>query len=217
MARTVTHTATDNTGLTTATLKYCDAKDIEWSRSGGAYPPGELKNKNTNLPYLSAATQYYVNGDAVYLSTADAVTATTLTDHLPIAGFVTSGGDTTGATVIATGTQTRIMPVNAVDEYEMTVVSATAGNTARSSVALLVGNAYNLMIAQVTNDGGDVWYGCAVDLDAQTEARVKITDIVMEPDAKSTDRFIRVRVKFLPVMCSVSTSTLTPIYGALQL
>lgn len=184
VAQTLTNTATG--------MRF---KPCKWGRSNfGLNEPPELINRATGLPYLEGNSQEFKAGDMVQL-TSGTVTAVLTGDDEPIIGFAL-----TDATNVTSGNAPiRIMPVNSHDEYIMNVYSDTEANTDAASVALLVGNMYNLLQMTVTETDGSTTYCTAVDLDAQTDQRVLITGIVEDPELTPSSTYIRVYVKFLPV------------------
>ncbi len=195
MARVATFSYDFSPGGGQENANACPLKPCRWGRSNfGLNEPPELINRATGLPYLEGNSQEFKAGDMVQL-TNGAVTAVLTGDDEPIIGFAL-----TDATNVTSGNAPiRIMPVNSHDEYIMHVYSATAANTDKNSVALLVGGMYNLAQATIVNYDGSTTYCTVVNIDSQTDQRVLITGIVEDPSLTSSSQYIPVYVKFLPV------------------
>ncbi len=187
MARTATYSITADAN----TMKF-EAPALGKCHCGGTHKP-ELLSPDTGVPYLEANSQYFKAGDMVYLNSG-AVTIVNTGDNVPIAGFAL----TDATNVSAANTQIRIMPVNCQDEYIMNLCSSSAADSDKTSVALLLGNAYDIALATITNLDASTTYTTVVNTAAQTDARVVITGIVGDSTLTSSSQYIKVYVKFLP-------------------
>lgn len=180
-------------------------------------PPAELINPVTNLPYLAAVDQYFMNGDMVFLD-AGAVTERLTAGAGPIAGFVISGGSPNGTTVIPTGQQVRIMPVVTGEVYAMngfiTSLAASKTGTNAADIVTYIGNVYNVAQVIYSNSTDSYASKCAVvDFTATSVARVMVVGVRMTPDVIDATYFCRFLVKFLPLAGSAGLGS----YPGLQL
>ncbi len=202
MARTAT--ALDNSA-NAAAYKF---KACCYGRGRGSYPPQRLINPYTGNPFLEANSQEFKAGDMVYLN-AGAVTVRLTGETGPIIGFAL-----TDATNVSSGNAAiEIMPVNGLDEYIMNVYSSTAASTDKESVALLIGQAYDLAQFTVTNPDGSTTYCTAINLDSTVIPRVRITGIVEEADLTSARQYIRVYCQFMQFIKTAANA----VYDGLQL
>jgi len=201
MARAVTYNFTND--ATGKRIRPCELVQ----RGTQASEPAELIDPGTGNPYLSAATQYFVEGDMVYLN-AGAVTQVLTGDNVPIAGFCLSGGSTDGGTTaITTGTQIRIMPVVTGNVYAMNGIASNTIGTEDTSTNLtdaktFIGNCYDLCQASITEADATVSRCTVINLAAQTDARILVVGVQREigdpMDNISTTHSLRLLVKFLP-------------------
>ncbi len=166
---------------------------------GRDFGRSELINPYTGLPYLEANSQAFKAGDLVYLN-AGAVTA--ITDD-GTGTMECMGIALTDATNVTSGNaQIRVQPIDSKTILSMNVFDDTEADTNADNIAALVGQMYNVVMMTVTETDGTTSNCAAVDLDAQSAARVRIVGIDTDPGmpaltgANST--YIRALVKFEP-------------------
>jgi len=166
----------------------------------------ELLNPYTGVPYLEANSQSFKAGDFVYLN-AGAVTA--ITDDGTGTEVVAGMALTNGSNVTTGNTQIRIMPIYPGVEYIMSLYAASAASTNPDDAAKLVGKVLNVIAMTVTQPDASTMYCAAVNADAQTQARVVVTGVDMDPDnlRDVTNTYTRVKVKFPPYRYTSGTAT----------
>ncbi len=178
-------------------------KPISWSRTAGGYPPAPLINENTGNPFLEANSQEFKAGDMVYLN-AGAVTQILYNGTGPLAGFAL----TNATNVTSANAEIEIMPVNTVDEYEMTIGNITT--TRAVAATTYIGLSFGLVQITATQLDGSTTYCTCVDISNTTQTRVKIVGLVKTPDSLATSTTVRVRVKFLPNIVPAAGTTAYP-------
>jgi hypothetical protein len=194
MAWTETFTTNNTSSTSSTSLLALNAIPCTWARSNtGINEPPELINPGTGRPYLEASTQSWIAGAMVYLN-AGAVTEVLTAGDGPIIGFaLTSATGTAGAEI-------RIMPVNCVDEYKMSLWSGTAASTLFTAAGLLVGQCFDLCNVHITNPDSSTFEGTVINADNDDNARVTITGVVEGPNIYTTSTFVHVYVRFLSAM-----------------
>lgn len=213
MARTATFSIT-NTAAGTSLTGICPFRPIELVDTiKSNVPPAQIANDPyTGISLLPAATQYFVNGDMVYLN-AGAVTERLTAGVGAIAGFCVSGGSVDGGTTaVAVPTAAApliIMPVRTGDIYAMNTYISSAAATNMNDVKTYLGNIYNLVQVTVTEEDGSTTYCTVIDLTAATTTaqRVLVVGVQKNPEYTTSTPYIRLLVKFLPYVAVASLPT----------
>lgn len=211
MARTTT------VAIGSADANMVPLRPIEYIRSTrGNTAPTELIDPYTRLPFLAAASQYFMDGDMVHLL-AGTVNEVAEAATVPIAGFVIGGGSADGTTVVPTSQQVRIMPIRSGDVYAMNFYAASpTTSTNPADITALTGACLNITTASVTNwnfqtgaIGTDTTMtGLAYWITTtQTAARIRLLGVHNTPSLVAANWLVRVEVEFLPVVVTWTHAT----------